>query len=973
MFIFYRKFATCVLLCSLIPLKDSVAQSDSAQESIARVRPWTSSNVKGSPEPPLPFKATRIFQNVELTNPTDIVWAADAKRWIATQLSGKILSFPNDPDDARASEFLDLTAITGKRIHQAYAVLFHPDQVNHPWCFVTYSEKANDPNGIRLARFHVIDSKAPRVDPQSIEVLLRWSSGGHSGGSMAFGADGMLYVSTGDAQPPYPPDADGTGQDLSDLESSILRIDVNHSGNERKYRIPPDNPFISDPKARDEIWSFGYRNPWKIAFDPEGKDLLIADVGWEMREMIYRVERGRNHGWSLMEGTQPVKQDETANIPITPPLFEHTHLDARSISGGHFWNSDRFPELKGAYLYGDWMTGKVWALKTEGDELLWQKELVDTPLRIIGFMLGPTGEVHIIGYGGGIYRLERNEEVGRDAPFPKRLSQTGLFQDVVKQLPAKGVEEYKINAHHWADGTLSRQWIAVPNSQQLSLYKTDDWKTGQTVGRFIFPPDTVLAKTVSYHSTTDDPNSKRRLETQILHRYQDDWKAYNYVWNDDQTDAILQNDVATEKRLVIKDPKAPGGKRVQTWRHASRSECLLCHIWAAGTAHAFWPPQLDVEAFGENQLARFSRIGLFSTEIETDQTLVSPHNPDQPLEARARAYLALNCSTCHRPQGGGTANFNFNWTKSLRENNYVDAVPAQGTFEIADAKVVAKGEPTRSVLLYRMLKSGRGHMPQFGSNVLDRDGVRLLQEWISSMPDANNGHEPIQVERLGSDRVDAVIDRELESTSGAMRLSLACLDAATAETVREAIIQRGTRDPRPHIRGLFESFLPEEKRTKRLGIDIEPAEILSISGSAKRGKTLFESSAEVNCRACHKIGDIGKIVGPNLLEMDDKQSAEDILTSLLRPSEKIDPKYRTRQILTVDGKTLSGLVIKETSTEVEVADSTGKVTVVPVDEIEVMKLSTQSIMPERLLSGMTAQQAADLLAYLVSLKETERE
>ena len=91
-------------------------------------------------------------------------------------------------------------------------------------------------------------------------------------------------------------------------------------------------------------------------FAPNGKDLFVADVGWEMREMIHLVRRGQNHGWSIMEGSQQVKPDEQPSIPITPPLHEHSHLDSRSITGGYFWQSDRIPELKDTYIYGDWMT-----------------------------------------------------------------------------------------------------------------------------------------------------------------------------------------------------------------------------------------------------------------------------------------------------------------------------------------------------------------------------------------------------------------------------------------------------------------------------------------------------------------------------------------------------------------------------------------------------------------------------------------
>ena len=784
----------------------------SGQESQpARLIPWTTSRVNGSPDPPLPYKTERVFAGVELTNPTNITWLPSANKWIANHAGSKIVMFDNDPENAVAEPLLDLTDVFGKPVGTGYTIKFHPDLENQPWCFVVFTQRGVD-KGHHLARLTVVDPTVPKVDPDSLEVMATWKSDGHVGSSMQFGPDGMLYVSVGDGQPPYPPDGDGTGQDNSDLRASILRIDVNDPPPGKTYRIPPDNPFVNQSNVRGEIWAFGFRNPWKIAFSPRTGDLLAADVGWEMREIIHRVDRGRIHGWSIMEGTQPVKQDQQPAIPITPPLFEHTHLDSRSISGGHFWQSDRLPELKDAYLYGDWMTGKVWALRSEGDRVLWQKELVDTPHRVISFMLDPSGDVLIVGYDGTILRLHPNVQTEQQQPFPKRLSETGLFANVADQKAAVGVEEYQISAHHWADGTHSRQWIGLPGDAQLKLFKRADWKTGQTAGRFEFPTDTVVAKTVSYFAKQGDAVEEQHLETQVLHKYGDEWRAYNYVWNEDQTDAILQADEAVERSLNLVDPTSPGGVRKQTWRHASRSECLLCHIWAAGTVHAFWPEQLNISILGENQLDRFRKLGFFSESVAAPTPLAAPHDQAAPLEARARSYLQMNCSTCHRKQGGGTANFNFNITNSLEDNNFVDEVPAQGKFGLPDARVFRSGAPYQSVMLYRMLKSGRGHMPQFGSNVIDRAGVQLIHDWIASTDEDNPQHRQWrrEIASFASQQVDpdAKLDQLLASPSGAIALSVACSNGSLTDAVTELAVRRGSEHADATIRDLFEHFLP---------------------------------------------------------------------------------------------------------------------------------------------------------------------
>lgn len=961
----HRLPAAAILLALLL-----IPSTASPQDTLpTRVQPWNSSRIKGTPEPPLPYKATRIFSNVDLDRPTDVSWIPSASKWVATQTGGKLVTFENDPVGATAQPFLDLSQAAGGQVFNAFGVEFHPNLAEQPWCFVTFIAKQKDSEGVKLGRLRVLDPSVPTVDPNSLEILLSWSSFDHMGGSIQFGPDGMLYLSIGDGQRPNPPDPSNTGQDISDLQSSILRIDVDNPTLGKPYRIPPDNPFVGKPGAREEIWAYGLRNPFKLAFDPVSHDLLAGDVGWESREMIQRIAKGRNFGWSLTEGSQPVKQGITPDIPITPPLFEHTHVDSRSISGGHYWQSDRIPDLQGAYIYGDWMTGKIWALKHAGDTLVWQKELADTPLQIIDFAVAPSSEVIALAYDGTLLRLEPNTSGGGQQNFPRKLSETGLFADVVQLTPAGGVLEYGISATRWADGTYSRQWVAIPGDEQLELYKRSDWQTGNTEGRFNFPPDTVLAKTVFYDSPTGDP---RRLETQLLHRYEDDWRAYNYVWNENQTDAVLQGDLATERKITVVDSAEPGGVRTQTWRHASRSECLLCHIWAGGSVHAFWPQQLSKHFGGGDQVARLTAQGLFKEKLPTVSPLVAAHDTSQPLEARARSYLALNCSTCHRKQGGGTANFNFDLTLPLGENLYVDASPAQGDFGIADPRVVAPGDPLRSVLVYRMLKSGAGHMPQFGARVVDSRGIQLLREWIRSLSSNAVQGNVLDVAIAGLkqdfDAKNAAAELEIASllstSSGALALSLTCGEPGLDKELRGTIIRLGCAHEDSLVRDLFEHYLPENERVQRLGQSIDSQALLAMVGSAVRGKQLFEQAKDINCRSCHRIDSVGQAIGPDLALLATKQSPAEILESILDPSAKIDPKFRAQSVLTIDGDVLAGIVTQKTTETISLVDSAGKLHVIATEDIEQMQSSAKSNMPDNLLSGMTAQQAADLLAYL---------
>ena len=295
---------------------------------------WTTSRIKGTPDPPLPFSTEAVFTNVKLSQPTDLVRVPGTDRWIAVQLNGKVFSFNRSGDpDTRLS--IDLKETPAKGWH-AYGFVFHPEYPKQPHVYISMADKPKSDIGTMLTRFTVTDPAIPILDPNSEVVLMRWSSFDHMGGSMHFGSDGFLYFSIGAGQRPSPPDPSNTGQDISDLQSSILRIDVNKPSvheklGELNYSIPSDNPFVDTPNARPEIWAFGVCNPWKMCFRPGTDKLWTGDIGWEMREMVYRIDRGANYGWSVMKGSQSVKPISGASpIPITKPIVEHDHVEARS-------------------------------------------------------------------------------------------------------------------------------------------------------------------------------------------------------------------------------------------------------------------------------------------------------------------------------------------------------------------------------------------------------------------------------------------------------------------------------------------------------------------------------------------------------------------------------------------------------------------------------------------------------------------
>ncbi|WP_254511271.1 PQQ-dependent sugar dehydrogenase [Anatilimnocola floriformis] len=912
---------------------------------------WTTSKITGSPQPPSPFVSERIFPSLSFNEPCELVAVPGTNRMLVIEVKGKLYTFENKPADENLQPelFADVTQLD-PQFFRVYGIAFHP-KFGDPkfpdqrYCYISYVLNGRTPQGTRVSRFKVTDADPPTIDLTSEQIIITWLGGGHNGGHLQFGPDGMLYISTGDGGESFPADGNNTGQDISDLLASILRIDVDRTDGYKLYRIPADNPFVGQAKARGEVWAYGLRNPWKMCFNPADGSLWVGDVGWELWEMIYRVERGGNYGWSLTEGKQPVHRERARGpSPILPPTVEHDHTEARSITGGYFSQTGRLPELRDTYIYGDYVTGKIWGVKWAEGAVTKKEELVDTTLAIVSFGLDQNGDVLILDYGGTLHRLKENPRRNQNANFPTKLSETGLFADVKNDMPATGVIPYEINAEPWADGTTAKRFVALPGGAQLTTYEKTDVQVGLIKGEFQFPTDGVLAKTIYLETEKGKPSSRRRVETQVLHYDVDTWKAYNYIWNDEQTDATLAPDVSSDRAFSIKDAQAEGGQRQQTWHHASRTECILCHTTRAASIHGFRYPQLK-------NLSSLTSLEIFAEPPpEKIDTYPAIDDQSKTLDQRARAYLHINCAHCHRRGGGGSASFDVQYEIPFDKTRLVTR-PTQGTFNLPAAHVVTPGDPYRSVLYYRMAKLGHGRMPQFGSQVVDTVGLKLIHDWIASLPPEKGVTNPPPL-----------------PTSPDLNVPVQALQVISQPAVSKNLIDAGIAHQDPLIRDLFERYIPEEKRAKRLGTSVQSADILALKGDAVRGRDLFANSKGVQCRNCHRIGDIGKAVGPDLTQVGKKLDRAKLIESILEPSKTIDPQYATHLIETTDGRVISGLLVRKTVLVTTLKTADGNEVTVPNREIEQAVTQQRSLMPELLLQEMTAPQVADLLEYLQSLK-----
>jgi putative heme-binding domain-containing protein len=947
--------------------------------------PWTTSRLTGAPEAPPPYRTERLFPGLRFQEPVVLTRAPGSGRLFVVELRGAVYAFPDDPGCDRPDLVADLAQIPGHR--QTYGLAFHPRFADNRQVFLCYVLEARDPKGSRVSRFTVAGTDPPRVDLQSEQILLEWPSGGHNGGCLQFGPDGYLYISTGDGTSPNPPDALDTGQDLGDLLASILRIDVDRPDPGKPYGIPADNPFVQHEGARPEVWAYGLRNPWKMAFDPKTGDLWVGDVGWEMWEMIYRVERGGNYGWSVLEGRQPVRPGaKRGPTPIRPPTAEHDHSESRSITGGRVYTGGRLQELHGAYVYGDYVTGKLWGLRHDGHKVTWLRHLADSALQIIDFGEGRDGELYVLDYGGTIHRLVPNLSAKANTAFPRRLSETGLFASVKDQVPAPGVLAYAINAEPWADHATAERYFAVPGAPRLGVYEKQNVQIGHVKGAWIYPPDTVFAKTLALELEPGNPASRRRLETQVLHRDGDTWRAYNYLWSDEQTDAVLAGPDGSDRTFLIRDPAAPGGVRQQTWHFASRAECLVCHTTRAGSILGFNVAQLNRDhRYGPvraDQLGTLEHIGLFGSPLpEPRPRLPDPFDSQESLNDRARAYLHTNCAHCHRRGGGGTTPFELLYEPDLKKLALVGTRPSQGAFDIPDAENVAAGDPYRSVLYYRMAKLGRGRMPYTGSGVVDERGLELIHQWIVGLPAVTG--RPAGAPSVAADQRAALkalasgsgsaaertaaVGRLLASTSGALYL-LRGLDTGRVPAAgRQEILAVAAAHPQAPVRDLFERFVPEEQRVRRLGSVIKPADILALDGDAGRGRHLFRGPGG-QCQGCHRAQGEGSDLGPDLSRIGQKYDRARLLESILEPSKVIEPAYVTHLVETRAGVVHAGLLVRRTGTEVVLRDAQGKVVTIPARDVEAVVPQPKSLMPELLVRDLTAQEVADLLAFLSSLR-----
>ncbi|MBN1217466.1 MAG: PQQ-dependent sugar dehydrogenase [Anaerolineae bacterium] len=357
--------------------------------------------------PPLESLSLNLTPVAEgFQRPTFVNHAGDGSgRLFVVEQTGKILIIKDGR--VNPTPFLDIVAMVGSNANEQglLSVVFHPDYTHNGFFFVNYTNKQGHTT---IARYQASDNPdAANPDSGKIFLTIEQPYGNHNGGQLAFGPDGYLYVGMGDGGSANDPH--NNGQSLDTLLGKILRLEVDKAN---PYGVPSDNPFVGRSDARPEIWSYGWRNPWRFSFDSTTGDMYIADVGQNQYEEV-NVELagtsgGQNYGWRLMEGRHcfnPANCDPTS-LDVVLPVAEYDHTQGCSVTGGYVYRGRLHPNLTGTYFYADYCSGLIWGLRQETDGSWSQAQLHQlTGTNISSFGVDEAGEIYVVNHQGNIWQL----------------------------------------------------------------------------------------------------------------------------------------------------------------------------------------------------------------------------------------------------------------------------------------------------------------------------------------------------------------------------------------------------------------------------------------------------------------------------------------------------------------------------------------------------------------------------------------
>jgi len=365
----------------------------------------------------------------ETETPKPISWVVvpdESGRSLLILQGGKVLVIPSSLKDSQVRTFMELAPeemIIKDFEEGLLGLVFHPNYKSNGLFYLYYTMQR--PKRSVLVERRVKNQKKMELDLKHDRTLIEieqpyWN---HNSGVPEFGPDGYLYLSTGDGGKANDPH--DFSQNTFSLLGKVLRIDVDKAEGALEYGIPEDNPFKNKPGYRGEIWTIGMRNPWRLHWDIQSNTLFCADVGQHQKEEINLIQKGGNYGWSFREGTEAFSlknRKPSGEIEFIDPVFEYGHDEGTSVSGGIVYRGSKHPELYGHYIFGDWGTGKCWAIEVKNDQTISKKyiefvldgEVINdlpkfvngkpqSPFKPVNFCISAGGDLVLLDWQGMVY------------------------------------------------------------------------------------------------------------------------------------------------------------------------------------------------------------------------------------------------------------------------------------------------------------------------------------------------------------------------------------------------------------------------------------------------------------------------------------------------------------------------------------------------------------------------------------------
>jgi len=665
------------------------------------------------------FELQAAFANLPSLNfPMGLFQApGDTNNFYVILREGRILRFANSPSASALTEVLNITDRVNDLGSEGglLGLAFHPQFASNNIIYLSYTASA--PNQSRISRFEMANTGL--IDPNSEQIILQLSqpAGNHNGGTINFSPnDNFLYIGFGD----------GGGfnqrtesQNVNNFYGAMLRIDVDPlAAMPPYYSIPADNPFAGNSNNNaEEIYAYGFRNPFRWSFDMQTGLLWMGDVGQTTREEVNQVSLGGNYGWPLTEGficgpTNAGCDPSDFDLPVN----DYPRSEGASITGGVVYRGSDIPTLDGAYIFGDFVSRNVWTL-INGVNGFERNLITNTANGILAFSNDDQGEVYVITLsstpGQSILKISSTTGAGTGTSnVASQLSASGCFDAANPTQPTSGLVPYDVIAPLWSDGASKQRYMAIPDGTTVTIDANGD---------FQFPVGTVLAK----HFT----NNNIFIETRLLMHHATGWVGYSYEWDDSQNDATL---------LTAAKDKTMAGLQ---WHYPSAAECRQCHTavkdFSLGPEvlqlnHAITYSQTQRTA---NQIDTLDGIGYFSASPDVEllsQEYFAIDDDEASLAQRAKSYLHSNCSQCHQPGGTGGGAMDLRFATSLQNMN-ICGVVAVDDLGINGATLFAPGNPNLSILLERMSRVDSFRMPPLASVVVDTEATLLINDWITSV------------------------------------------------------------------------------------------------------------------------------------------------------------------------------------------------------------------------------------------------